>query len=269
MAKQDDIAALEKQVTELTEKLDTAVKAQGTDTEAKAALQKQLDDLRKELETAKSENETLKAKAEMDDEDKEYLEDEKDDEKKKAFAKMSKDERKAVLAKRKTGDESVKIEGVEIFKSKVGPEQFEIFKKQAARIEKAEKDLAASNERAEMSELRKRADDEFPHVPGDSELRAKMLKAMKSMSEDVQKGFEAVFKAHEALAKTAFSKLGHNGGKNENETVAKAGRDFEAKVTEIAKRDNIGRSEAMTKARTEHPELFKAYNEAGEQAEAN
>jgi hypothetical protein len=42
--------------------------------------------------------------------------------------------------------------------------------------------------------------------------------------------------------------------------MAKSAKDFEKKVSEIAARDKISKTDAMAKARQEDPEAFKAYN---------
>jgi hypothetical protein len=44
-----------------------------------------------------------------------------------------------------------------------------------------------------------------------------------------------------------------------DEDAEQARASFEAKVSEIAKRDVIPRTQAMQKARCEHPELFAAF----------
>ncbi len=45
-------------------------------------------------------------------------------------------------------------------------------------------------------------------------------------------------------------------------SISKAVQDFEIAVDEIVKRDGINRSAAMSKARTEHPDTFAAYQNA-------
>jgi hypothetical protein len=45
-------------------------------------------------------------------------------------------------------------------------------------------------------------------------------------------------------------------------SITKAEQDFELAVDEIVKRDKCPRSDAMSKARTEHPDAFRAYQGA-------
>lgn len=158
------------------------------------------------------------------------------------------------------GDEILKIGTGEdtqtIRKSVVGDAQFAIFKAQNAEIEKA-------RDRADMAEFEKRASDEFPSLPGTATEKALVLKALRSAPEAVRKTADELFKAGEAAAKGAFEPIGKGtqpgGGDGQGGgDLAKARGDFQAKVSEIAKRDNCGTAEAMSKARREHPELHKA-----------
>jgi hypothetical protein len=84
---------------------------------------------------------------------------------------------------------------------------------------------------------------------------------------------EAVRKDAQKLLKSASEAIamlgegnGHGGG--EGNELAKAGRDFDAKVAEIRKRDDCTHVQAMQKARTEHPDLLKAMREQEQTSEA-
>jgi hypothetical protein len=162
---------------------------------------------------------------------------------------------------KKKADETLIFKGQTIVKSKVGAAQFDIFKAMVGEMQDNAAKLAKAEDETLMANLRKRADDDFKHVPGSTEQRALMLKAIGAMSEDMRKSFEAVFKSAEKLATAAFSTLGVNSF-NKSGTVddlKKGADDFVAKVTEIAVRDKVTKDVAMQKARKEHPDLFKAY----------
>lgn len=222
-------------------------------------LEGKIAELTKSLETSTSALAVADAMAKMSDKDKAHLEGLKDEEAKKAFLAMTPDARSAVVDKAAEADEVVKIDGRDIRKSLVGADTFAVMKAQADRIAKAEDDIRKERDERIMSDLRKRADDEFGHVPGSTDERADMLKAMAGMTDPVRKSFEAVFKVAEEAHKGAFVERGSRGG---NPDLKKSGDAFLAKAAEIAKRDNITSAEALKKARQEDPAGFKAFQEA-------
>jgi len=242
---QVDVAELEKQHAELGEqivKLGGKVKyPENDDSKLKA---------KKSVERVRLDKAKAKAQAEDDEEDPEDSDDMLDDESDSAPAKKTK----------KAADETVEFNGQTIAKSAVGEAQFAIFKSMAAELAKASTDIAKAQDDALTARLEKRADDQYAHVPGSTQERGAMLKAIEKMDEPLRKSFEAVFAQSEKLAKAAFSTVGTSSGDSEN--IKKSKQDFETKVTEIAKRDNIARAAAMTKARAEHPDLFKAYQDS-------
>lgn len=206
-----------------------------------------------------------KAKAASDGDAEEPDFDEDDDANGKDKKPMKKEEEKVIEKAKdkdieKVAEETVVFKGQTIKKSVVGVEQFGIFKSMADELTKASTDIAKANDDALMARLEKRAGDEFSHVPGSVQERASMLKALGAMDEPLRKTFEAVFASAEKLAKTAFDTVGSGGGDSEN--IKKSKQDFDGKVNEIVKRDGVKRAEALTKARQEFPDLFKAYQEA-------
>lgn len=263
---------LEAQVTDLTKKLETATGSNQRVVKA-VELQAQINTLTKtvaELTEAKAEADEM-AKAAKEDADRlekalsELSEDEltfykafPSKDKKEEFLEMSEEDRKKSMKVAKSNDEEITVEGQVIRKSLVGEASFKILKAQAERIAKNEKDISDEIAKRETVELRKRADDEFKHVPGTVEERADMLRAIGKMDEKVRKSFEAVFTSAEKLSKAGFDRIGSGGGKETPPSIAKAAQDFSVKVAEIKKRDNCSGTEAMGKARREHPELFKA-----------
>jgi hypothetical protein len=211
-----------------------------------------VDDLEKALEKAKKKDKTLLAGPSMGKAKKKPKVDEEDD------GDMEDDWSEAAdsKTKKRAEDEVLMVGDQRIAKSVVGETAFEIFKAQSEQIEKAQEEIKKERDLREFEQLKKRADDSFPHVPGTTEERANMLKVMGKMPEKLRKSFETVMTHSEKMAKSAFESLGYSSGDLEN--IRKGSQDFEAKVTEIKKRDNCSRTEAMTKARQEAPELFKA-----------
>ena len=256
------VADLEKQVGELTTQLEAA-KGAGEDAAKAAELQKQVadltkaaDDLRAELEVTKGELELAKA---MSAEEAAYCKGKSATECKQFMA-MKPEERKRLMSKAAADDESLTLHGRTIKKSAVGEDMFEILKAQSAQIADGEAKLAKEREARETAELKKQADAEFAHVPGSVDERAAMLGAINKMDESLQKAFRAVFVQAEKLAKAGFGQIGTGGNKKEDQ-LRKSANDFDAKVSEIAARDNVSKAKAMVKARHEFPELFKAYQE--------
>lgn len=159
----------------------------------------------------------------------------------------------AFIAKHATEDEVLKVGEVSIRKSQTDASVFAMMKAQQVEITKA-------NDRAELATLEKRAADEFSHLPGTPAEIAGVLKSAALLPDASKEAFEKMMKAHEAMAAKAFDRIGSSGGVVIDMDVKKAAGEFEGKVSEIAKRDNIGNHTAMAKARKEHPELFaKAY----------
>jgi hypothetical protein len=153
--------------------------------------------------------------------------------------------------------EALVIKGTRITKNQVGDAQFSLFKSLNEEVSLANIEIEKQKDAALMATLRKRADDEFGHVPGTTDQRAYMLKHMGRMPEELRKSFETVLKQSEALAKSKFDTVGFGGVGIEN--LRKNGASFETKVSEIQKRDNCTRTEALSKARHEDPDGFKAY----------
>lgn len=150
-------------------------------------------------------------------------------------------------------DEILKVGDRSIRKSVVGEDQFAIFKAQ-------QEELTKARDERELAKLEKRAGDEFSALPGtDSEI-ALVLKHMASAPEAVRKSADAIFTAAQKN-KGAFESIGKSGRKGGEGGGADAAitkrAEFGGKVSEIAKRDGIGRADAMGKARREYPDLYK------------
>jgi len=217
-------------------------------------LQKQVTDLTQKLEAATVASSELEARASMSDVEKAHF-DSLEGEAKASFGKLSATERKAVIVKAAEKDETIEIDGRTISKSKVGDDNFAVFKALQAETEKNRKEAADERARREMAEFSKRAEDELKDLPGETLAKAKVLKAMSGMEDADREVLETMLKSGSKAIKMAFEKLGHAARKDVNgDPMA-----FEKRVSEIASRDKIGKSEAMAVARREYPEEFAAY----------
>jgi len=268
------IANLEKQVEELTKTLNAAIEAKGeldkakkpppfvsADDEEEEAQEtkKALAEVQKQLDEAKAENEALKLDATMTVDEKEFCKD-ADAAAKKAFMAKSVAERRRDMDLKKSKDEVCTLEGHEIRKSVVGDAQFAILKATSTKLAQAEADIRKERDAREMAELTKRADDLYAHVPGTTQERANMLKVMDALEEPLRKAFEAVFTQSEKLAGKAFESVGRGTSPDEIEKARRGATDFKKRIDEIqAANKNMSRSDAMTKARLQYPDEFKAY----------
>lgn len=269
------VAELKKQLTELSDKLGkidkakdaakhselegqlTAVKAQLHDLETDT-----LAKLQEQLEALTADNEALKAKAEMSDAEREYMDELDDEDEKKKFRGMSSAERQKVMTKKRASDEELVVEGQTILKSKVGDAQFAIFKAQADRLKKAEDDIAKERTARENAVLAKRATEELPHFGGEDSAKAAVLKAVDSIEdEDVRKSLTEMLKAGNAAIGAGFTKFGHKGDTVPKSVVEKANL-FEKRIDEIRVAEKVSHTKAMELARERHPEEFKAYQES-------
>lgn len=279
MAKEGDtdVGVLEKQVEDMLKQLDTVIKmtdppesddadATGSAKDNKGGMQRRPLKHTQQVKVSKKKGD---GKDKEDDNDEDDMEkSDKSDDADVAKAKKGddmeddwSDEGSKTKKRSPENDETLTVSGQTISKSAVGDESFAIFKALNSQLAKSQKEIEKSQERikkaedeAELAKLMKRADDEFSFLPGTTEERAHMLKAIKDMPEAVQKSFETTLVTANKIAKSAFDTVGVN-----RTELEKSAKTFEAKVTEIAKRDNIPRSEAMQKARVEDPESFKAY----------
>lgn len=290
MSKENEqlIAELEKQIGDLEAKIEKH-EAEGGNADLikelkasvetqKAALEKAEEALDKaaeeaeakeaELAKAKDELAVEKAKGKMTDAERKCYDGMSDEKLKKQFLEMTPEQRVSKIADIAKNDEVVTIEGEQIRKSEVGVTQFAVLKKTAERLASVEKQATDEREKRITAELTKRASDEFPHLAGTTEEKVSVLKAIAGLDKTVVEAVEKIFKAAEATSKLAFEKLGHNaGGKEEPRTIEKAEQNFNKRVEDIRKANpKLSRTEALTKARTDFPDDFKAYQEAGNSA---
>lgn len=138
----------------------------------------------------------------------------------------------------------------------------------AKRADEQDKVIKGLREEGTTASIEKRAA-AYPNIA--KSVATEMLKSLDAVGADseagkaitasltaMNKGQSAVFKS---LGTTAVSEGGEGGG-----DLQKARQTFDGKVTEIAKRDSIGRADAMSKARSEFPDLYtEAYPAAAEE----
>lgn len=217
-------------------------------TQEVAKLQAELDELRKSLEVAEASRADAEVIAKMSDAEKAYM-DGLDDEKRKAFKAMSAQERADAMKVAKAADEVIELNGKEIRKSQAG-DMFEVLKAQAEEIAKVRKAQADAEARAEMVELRKRADDEFANC-GNSDAVASLLKAAGSLSDDDRATLESVMKV--ANESAIFTAQGVNNG-----SVRKSGAvALDDQVKKIMTDQKVSKARAMEIVASENPKLIE------------
>jgi hypothetical protein len=119
--------------------------------------------------------------------------------------------------------------------------------------------------------IEKRAGEQYPNVA--KAVAVDMLKSVETLGADTDAG-KAVMKSLDLMNRGGKTFMKSLGSSEDNQPggpdgLKKARDTFDGKVSEIAKRDSISRSAAMTKARTEHEDLFReAYPDTVEAAEA-
>jgi hypothetical protein len=207
-----------------------------------ADLEKQAADLNTKLSNLLS-----MSKAERD-----HLDDVDDDDEKEEFLRATPAERKAKMKKRADNDPVVfkSADGTEFRKSD-DPRLVEM----AKRADESDKVAKAERDARQMSELTKRASDEFSHLPGTADAKAGILKAMSSMPEEVQKNLETILKASEKMVATGFAMKGVMDGSTSDSTSPEA--QLEKKAKEIEKAEGITFAKAYDKAAQQNPDLYQ------------
>lgn len=261
---------LEKKLTALATQVADLAKA-GTASDEKAAeLAKKLEKAEADLKAATDELEKAKGKGkdDMDGDEKTFYAGMKDDKKKKAFSEMTKADRAAEMKKAaelaKAGDETLEVDGLTFLKSETGPAMFGFLKAQVARNDTLSKRLETETDARQTAELTKRAETDLAGYAGELATKVSVLKAIDKMPaadkaellKMLSVGGKAVGAAFQTLGKKA------DGTEIEKADAQSARTAFTTKVSEIKKRDSLTQTKAMEKAAIEHPDLFKAYQEA-------
>lgn len=151
------------------------------------------------------------------------------------FLALESDARVREVAKAKLQDEIIQFEGQSIAKSAVGDQAFAVFKSLAKKAEDAEAVAKAEAELRELTELQAVAKDKFGALPGELSMKAKVLKAVKLLPEDVSKALESILVAGEAAMKAALIEKGSNHEVVEKSGTAKAYEEMQAQQKKGAK----------------------------------
>lgn len=229
------VADLKKQVADLTKPED---------------LKKALDRVLEFATKAEADKADAEAIAKMSAEEREHME-RLDEKARKEFMAMTPEDRKKTVSKATEADEVVykAADGTEFRKSD-DPRMVAM----AKRADEAEKIAKAERDAREMSDLRKRAADEYGHLPGDVDAKANVLKAMNGIDEEARKSLDAMLKAGEKLAKAGFGMMGSLDGSTADSSSPEAQIDKRAK--EIQKAESVTFAKAYEKALEENPELY-------------
>jgi hypothetical protein len=128
----------------------------------------------------------------------------------------------------------------------------------AKRLDAQDKVIKGLREEGTATSIEKRAA-AYPNVA--KAVATDLLKSLDQVGADSEAG-KAITKSLETMNKgqsALFKPLGTTEGGDSGQAggdLQKARSTFDGKVTEIAKRDNIGRADAMSKARTEFADLY-------------
>lgn len=151
-------------------------------------------------------------------------------------------------------EETITVGETTIRKSEVGEPTFNLMKAQQAQIIEAA-------DKAEIAEFGKVADTTYKHLPGESVAKAKALRAVSKLAEDVRKTVDDMLKAAEAAMRTALTAVGKDG-----ESLSEGPQaDFDKGVdTMLEKNSGLTRAQAVDKfsQTVEGQRLYKAIQDA-------
>ena len=174
-----------------------------------------------------------------------------------AFLAKSAEERAAELTKKADDDEVLKVDGAEIRKSDVGDAMFAFAKAQAARADKAEQEMKGEMEKRMDAEFAKRAEDEYPNLPGEPMTKGKALRAVEEMDEGTAETIKSMLKSANADNDKLMKEIGTGADPKGNGNTAFAKLDAMAK--EIRKKEpSLDYYAAYAKAEELNPELRDA-----------
>lgn len=128
----------------------------------------------------------------------------------------------------------------------------------AKRNDALSKEIGALREGQAGSAIEKRAREEFPNVALTE--ATDLLKAAAEVGEDTATG-KSILKTLATMNKgrtTLFKSLGTTEAPDIGGDIAKARQDFDSEVRKVASAEKIGIADAMSKVRTDRPDLFAA-----------
>ncbi len=176
-------------------------------------LQKKFDDLQKKFDDDMTASEVKVAKFEimskMNDVTKVYF-DLLDEEGQVDF--LKKDEKKwaGIIEKSKVSNETFTAHGRTICKSVVGEDVYEVLKAQQAEIDTNKQIAKDEKDARESAEFTKSAETLYKNLPGDPDVKGKVLKATEGLSKDVKEALTTMLKSgNEAMSKSRmFDEIG-------------------------------------------------------------
>lgn len=176
-------------------------------------LQKKMDDLKKktddEAKIAVAEIAALTVISKMDDVTKVYF-DSLEEEGQADFLKKGEKKWAGIIEKSKVSEETFTAHGRTIRKSVVGEDVYEVLKAQQAEIETNKQIAKDEKEARESAEFTKSAETLYKNLPGDPDVKGKVLKAADGLPKDVKEALTTMLKAgNEAMSKAkVFDELG-------------------------------------------------------------
>jgi hypothetical protein len=212
----------------------------------------------KALDEQKARVDELSILAKMTAEEKSYYDSIQKDDDKALFRKATVDQRKELIKKAKDEDETyTTAEGRVIRKSVVGDDTFAVLKSQEERIHKQAETIRIEKEKRELAEFEKAAEKEYPNVPGEPIVKAKILRQIDSINdESVKKGLLELLKsANNAIGKS-FDSIGGSGSGNTGQSVLVQITDL---ATQVAKSKGISIEKAKQEVILSNPELYREY----------
>lgn len=196
-------------------------------------LAKRLEEMEEANKSLEAERNEALAKAGMTDAEKAYMNG-MDEKKRPAFMSMSPEDRKAMMEEKPMS------------KADTAP-QDEVSKRLDA-IEKAHKEelakrdetIAKMGKQIEMAELTKRADAEYPNLPGESLKKALALGEIEKMSDDSKEFVLSMLKAHDEALAAGTKEIGKSGDANGNT----AGEKLEKMVKKHSEENSVEMAKA-------------------------
>lgn len=258
------IKQLQEENEALKAQLEEALKASKTadNSEQLTELTEKLKTVNTELEAIKSERDAAVAKASLTEAERSFVET-LDEDNGSEFMKMSSKARAAFMKTAEDTDEVLEIGGRTIRKSSVGDAAFETMKIQEDRLKAMEKSAQEERDSRINTELTKRAEIEFNHLPGTVDEKVSILKAANGLDESVQKALNTILKAADEAMSGAFTSFGVKDGKVTDIHKSKASGNsehaFMHKVNDIKTTEKVSGSEAMSRARKRFPSEYEDF----------
>lgn len=136
-------------------------------------------------------------------------------------------------------DATIEVGGEVVRKSVVGDGVFKLLQAQAEAIAKA-------NEATELAAFEKAAKEDFGNLPGEDVAKAKVLRSVEKMDEEVKADLEKMLKAANAAMGKAFVPVGADGGGE----FAKAEDELDALAKAYATEHSVSFSKAYSQVMT-------------------